>query len=433
MVLVSILGGLTCVSMVLGILFFPQIKIKKFRIDTYWVIALVGALLLVITGGVSAKYLWQELTADSAINPLKILALFISMTVLSVFLDEVGFFKYLAVKTLKLAKHSQMKLFITLYVMVSVLTIFTSNDVIVLTFTPFICYFAKHAKINPLPYLVGEFVAANTTSMFLILGNPTNVYIATSYGITFIEYLKVMALPTVSASIVAFVMLYVCVKKKLAKPMDAEEETAVIENKAYFIIGIIFLACCTLALAIGSYINLEMWVVATVSAIGLITVVLTICVIQKKKPIEVEHTLKREPWQLVPFIISMFTIILAFKECGITAELGKLLGAEDTVLKYGVLSFLTANIINNIPMSVLFCTVVEGLSGLSLYRAVFATIIGSNIGAYLTPIGALAGIMWTNLLKKHRVKLRYRDFIKYGIIISVPTLFSALTCLALVL
>ena len=390
------------------------------------------SIIMLITKRVSLSYLWQELTLNTAINPLKILVLFISMTLLSVFLDEVGFFRLLAVKALNLAKHSQLKLFTVLYITVSVLTVFTSNDVIVLTFTPFICYFAKHAKINPLPYLIGEFVAANTASMMLIIGNPTNVFVATTYGISFLEYLKVMVLPTIIASIVAFVMLYICFKRKLKKPMDAECEQVVIEHKAFLIIGVIFLACATIVLAIGSYIGIEMWVVAFVSAIGLVTVIMILCLIKKRKLTVITHTLKREPWQLVPFVLSMFTIILAFKEQGITAELGKLLGADDTVLKYGVLSYLTANLINNIPMTVLFCPIMQGLNGVELSRAVFATVIGSNIGAYLTPIGALAGIMWTNLLKKQKIKLRYRDFIKYGLIISVPTLFSALLMLALI-
>lgn len=59
--------------------------------------------------------------------------------------------------------------------MVAILTIFTSNDIVILTFTPFICYFSKNAKINPIPYLVAEF-AATTYSMMLIIGNPTNIY-----------------------------------------------------------------------------------------------------------------------------------------------------------------------------------------------------------------------------------------------------------------
>jgi arsenical pump membrane protein len=66
-------------------------------------------------------------------------------------------------------------------------------------------------------------------------------------------------------------------------------------------------------------------------------------------------------------------------------------------------------------------------------QATYSTIIGSNIGAYLTPIGALAGIMWMQTLAKHNIKFNFLDFIKYGIVVSIPTLLMALLGLSLIL
>ena len=143
----------------------------------------MGGIVLIIAGKCDIKRLASALAAENAVNPIKILVLFISMTFLSIYLDETGFFSYLAEKTLRLAKTSQVKIFVFLYLTVSFLTVFTSNDIIILTFTPFML-FSKNAKINPLPYLVAEFVAANTWSMALIIGNP-NIYLASFSGIGF--------------------------------------------------------------------------------------------------------------------------------------------------------------------------------------------------------------------------------------------------------
>lgn len=162
MILSLIVCSITCVVMILSILFFPKIKIGKFRIATYWIVTTVGAGILLACGQVSVRKVGSMLVADTAVNPVKILVLFLSMTILSVFLDELGFFRYLASAVLKKAKTRQTKLFLYLYITVSVLTVFTSNDVIILSFTPFICYFAKNAQIDPTPYLAAEFVAANT-------------------------------------------------------------------------------------------------------------------------------------------------------------------------------------------------------------------------------------------------------------------------------
>ena len=118
MIACIIIGAVTCLAMISSVLFFPQIKIKKVKIDCYWVIVLIGAILMVSIVGVDLKYLWGELTSSSSINPIKILTLFISTTVLSIFLDEVGFFRYVACRTLHFAGNSQRKLFLWLYLIV---------------------------------------------------------------------------------------------------------------------------------------------------------------------------------------------------------------------------------------------------------------------------------------------------------------------------
>lgn len=428
-----IIVALTCLSMILCVLFKPQFKIKNLVFDSYWVVVLIGALVVICSGLVNLKYLGSALVADSSINPIKILVLFISMTVLSIFLDEVGFFRYLANLTLKKAKGSQMKLFTTLYVVVSVLTVFTSNDIIVLTFTPFICYFAKNAKINAVPYLVCEFIAANTMSMTLIIGNPTNIYIATAYGINFLEYAKIMFLPTLSSALISFALLWVIFRKDLKVVAEANVEDVKIENKPFLVIGLIHLSVCTVALAIGPYVGLDMWIISLVSASSLFIITGAISIFKKSKSTEITACLKRAPWQLIPFVLSMFVMILALQENGVTDKINQLLGSEHTILKYGITSYLSANLINNIPMSVLFCPIIEGLSGSALTGAVYATIIGSNLGALLTPIGALAGIMWSSMLKKHEVKYSYASFIKNGVIISVPSILIALLILSLII
>ncbi len=453
-----IIVGLTCLTMILFVLLKPQLKIGKIAVDSYWIVVLIGAFIIIVSGLVNPSYLFEALTQNSSINPLKILVLFISMTILSIFLDEVGFFRYLANLTLKKAKSSQMKLFVTLYVVVSILTVFTSNDIIVLTFTPFICYFAKNAKINPLPYLVAEFIAANTMSMTLIIGNPTNIYIATAYGVNFLNYLKVMFLPTIASTVISFFVLWLIFRKQLSIPAQANVEDVKITNKTYLIIGLIHLSVCTIALAVGPYVGLDMWIVSLVSALSLFLCIGIYNLVKKlrKKPttetiacdtesVETVDTkkpqtnspvlncLKRSPWQLIPFVLSMFVMILALQEHGVTQKINALLGTENVILKYGITSFLSANVINNIPMSVLFCPIIAPLTGTVQTGALYATVVGSNLGALLTPIGALAGIMWTSMLKKHDVKLSYLNFIKYGVLISIPSLAVNLAVLMLIL
>ena len=61
---------------------------------SYWVIALLSALVLLCLKQVSWDTMLQSFLSNSSVNPIKILVLFISMTILSIFLDEIGFFSF---------------------------------------------------------------------------------------------------------------------------------------------------------------------------------------------------------------------------------------------------------------------------------------------------------------------------------------------------
>lgn len=422
----------TIILMILSVLLFPKIKIKKITFPTYVLVTLLGALLLLVTNYANLKTVINSLTSNTAVNPLKILVLFITMSGLSIFLDELGFFKFLANATLKRAKSGQIKLFLYLYLIVSVLTVFTSNDVIVLSFTPFICHFSKNAKINPTPYLCAEFVGANTWSMALIIGNPTNVYLATSYGIDFITYLSVMLIPTILAGIVAFFLLLLLFYKQLKKPISYNDfESVQIKDKALLTSGIIHLTVCTCFLAVSSYVHVEMWIVSLISFISLILTSTIVSKLKKTKPTEVLSTFKHLPYELIPFILSMFVFTVALNQNGITQLLINFLGRTAPTIKYGVSSFLVCNLINNIPMSILFSSILSA-SGAGV-SAVYSTIIGSNLGAFFTPIGALAGIMWSNILNKNQIKFSYLNFLRIGVLIAIPTLITALLSLYIIL
>lgn len=416
----------TFLLITLSIIFLPYIKIGKIKIATHWVIALVGAIILMIFSLSPINEIYDQLIAPTSVNPLKIIILFFSMTIISIYLDEVGLFKYLAIKATKKAKNNQIYLFIILYILTSILTVFTSNDIVILTLTPFICFFAKNTKINPLPYLIAEFVAANTWSMMLIIGNPTNIYLATSAGIEFISYFKVMFLPTIFAGIVELSIIYLLFRKQLKTPLTISEEEYKLESKLDLFIGVSILAICLIFLIISSYIHIEMWIISLICAVTLLIVAVIIRLVTHRNWNYLTGSLKRLPYSLIPFFLSMFVIVVAINYQGISLEIAKVLNKGNIIWVYGFSSLLTCNLINNIPMSILFSNFPVGLETPLFNNAIFASIIGSNIGAFLTPIGALAGIMFSSLLNKYDVKFSFFDFIKYGFIIAIPTISAAL-------
>ena len=421
----------TFTLVILSILFFPHIRIGKIKLDTYWMIALLGAIILLSFSFAPIEEVGKQLTSNTAINPIKILALFFSMTFISIVLDELGLFKFLASLASKEAKGSQHFLFFALYILTSVLTVFTSNDVVILTLTPFICFFCKRSRINPIPYLISEFVAANTWSLMFMIGNPTNIYLATSAGINFIQYFKVMAVPTITAGLVEVLILFLLFRKHLKQPLQSNDVVYHIEDILPVIVGVAILFVCLVFLIISSYINVEMWLVASICAGTLLVFMLVYSCFNKRNITHVGETFKRLPYQLIPFFLSMFVIVVALNVQGITDQIAKFFGETNTLWIYGYSSFISCNLINNIPMSILFTNISSSLTGTAYTQAIYASIIGSNIGAFLTPIGALAGIMFSGLVNENNVRFTFLDFIKYGVIISIPVITVALAMTSL--
>lgn len=397
----------------------------KLSFQTFWIAPLLGALFALASLQIDFSSIWPSLFSGK-MNPIKILVLFISLSMISISLDELNFFNYLSCKALKVSQGSQYKIFFALYFLVALLTVFTSNDIVILSLTPFIISFSKKAKINPIPFLICEFVNANTYSMLLSIGNPTNIYLAGSENVDFVYYLSKMWLPTFLAGLTTLGVILLLFRKDLGKPVERVElNDTPLKNKSLVIINLIILAATTILLVLSNYIAFEMWLICLSSMI-LLSFVLLGYSIRLKDGSYLTEPYKRLPYNLIPFILSMFVLVLSLKENGVMALLENSLDTLSInplaeTFSYAISSTLFDNIINNIPMSVLYSSILEGKSEL----AIFSTIIGSNIGAYLTPIGALAGIMWMSILKKYNVDFNFVSFMKYGLILVPIALVSS--------
>jgi arsenical pump membrane protein len=424
MVWALLIASLSAAGMIALLVFYPSVKIGRFSFQTFYWPPLVGAILVLSLGLVSGEGVWAALTSDSAINPLEILLLFLSMTFLSIVLDEAGFFSYLASQAVQKAHGNQRILFVSLYVMVSLLTIFTSNDIIILTFTPFLLFFCERGKIDPIPYLIEEFVAANTWSTLFLIGNPTNIYISSAFGLNFFAYFQVMWLPTLFGGVTSFLIMALLFAKKLQTPISSAPATVAIKDQPLLVASLLLLSSCIILLACGAYLPWGMWITAGVSAGILLLFSLCYASVHHEKFSLLGEALGRLPYAIIPFLLSMFVLVLCLHEQGVSEALANFLNQGEPIYSYGFASFFFCNLINNIPMSVLFSDVLS-YEGSSL-QGVYASIIGSNLGAFFTPIGALAGVMWMSILKAHGLRFRFLDFFKYGSLIAIPTLVAAL-------
>ncbi|RJS83996.1 hypothetical protein CW713_03275 [Methanophagales archaeon] len=368
------------------------------------------------------------------------------------------FFEYCALKALKFAGGSGIKLFLFFYTVVSCLTIVTSNDIMILTMTPFIYYSTVRAKINPVPFLIAEFFAANTWSMMLLIGNPTNMIVAESFRLEFIDYSRWMICPAMAGGIVNYIILRWIFRKDINKEYSLEFEEREISIFAicyFFLLGI-----CLTCLAFASSKAQPLWKVSLAFAIFSFWIMLfssfftqenkikgRISIIERLKESGTVIALKNliPMLRIAPFILSLLILVEALKEHGIIDFIAlTLFHAIDNnplmgVLVMGFGSTFACNLFNNIPMTVTFVKILQnplfmGMPNIESLR--YALCMGSNLGANITPIGALAGIMWLSILhSKGREEIDVKEitkkFIKYGIITTIlVTLISSLVLAA---
>jgi arsenical pump membrane protein len=414
-------------AMIVTLVLHRRVKVFSLSIQGFIIIAVFIALLLLIIDSDVQATIQQSFFGPSHQQPLRILGLFFSFSFVSIALDETGWLKALAYRFTRHVQDDQKTLVTIVYVLASVCTIFTANDIVILTITPFIVYLTKRLSVHPLPYVMSILIAANTWSMLFIIGNPTNIYLANYFQITFLTYAEVMFIPTILTGVGGWLLIQGLFYPLLKRPIKVDQEVIVIHVASEAKSVLITLITMVIMMVITPWIGLTMDVVAMIMT-ALFIFYGTI--LWKNKSIMVNSFL-RLPFEIIPFFIAMVIVVQTLIQLPFMITLWSAVVTIPTVILYGVGSTVLANIINNIPMSLFIAQVIEGQAIFS-YLSVYAAIIGSNLGALLTPLGALAGLLWMHVLQSSGVQFSLTQFIQYGIFITPILLTIALWSMSLI-
>lgn len=402
----------------LAIIFRP----KKLHEGT---IALIGAIIVILLGFVSPEQAINAIIGKVS-HPYHIVLFFISFALISTTLEDLGFFKWCAIKATKFAKHDGLRLFNYLFLLVAGITFLTANDIVILTLTPFVLHLGLHHKKHPKAYLFTLFVVANTGSMGHLLGNLTNMMVGSAFNIGFLEFLKYMILPMIGALTVEYIILrkifYKEIHQTFTVDVKIKPERAIKDKKkleAVLAVLLLVLILCSIA----PFIGVDIWLITMFGA------VMTL-ILGRFNPIT---RLKRVPWQVVLFLICLFIIVTGFTTVGIIDLASQYLSkiGEYGLIGSGVIasyaaSFISASM-NNIPATlamtdVAYTTGHQGALGMII---AYGIVIGSNLGANITIIGALAGLMWLHLIREKGFEFHALEFTKLGLIVTIPTILIA--------
>ncbi len=415
---------LTATLLFIVTLIFVIWQPKGLQIGTTAVIGAVAALLLGVV------------SMDDVITVIDIVwdatLAFIGIILLSMVLDEIGFFEWAAIKMAKLSGGSGNKMFVYILILGALVAAFFANDGAALILTPILLAKMKYLKMKPVAIfaflMAGGFIG-DSASNPLVISNLTNIVTAGYFDIGFVEYARHMFLPNLLSIIASIAILWLYFRKDIPLSVDVAllpKPSSVIKNHTMFKISWVFLALLMLGYFIGEHYHLPV----SLFALGGALIFLSIAHHYKAtKPI---MTIKAAPWQVVWFSIGLYVVVYGLKNAGLTDEIASwieaLKGYGDTVaiVGTGFLSGFISAVMNNMPTIMVMDIAIDKVGYAGNEALAYANILGANLGPKMTPIGSLATLLWLHVLAQKGVKIGWGEYMKVGLVITPPVLLVAL-------
>jgi arsenical pump membrane protein len=386
--------------------------------------AVIGAIVALAVGVVSITDVWMvtSIVWDATLA-------FIGIILLSMVLDEIGFFEYSALKMARLSGGNGHLMFVYMLILGALVSALFANDGAALILTPIVLAKMKHLKMNPVAVfaflMAGGFIG-DSASNPLVISNLTNIVTAGYFEIGFWKYAKTMALPNLLSIIASIVVLWLFFRKDIPSRIDITQLStpeSAIKNMMMFRLSWWFLALLMAGYFIGDAYHLPI----SVFALGGALVFLAIATYYKaSKPL---LTIKAAPWQVVWFSIGLYVVVYGLKNGGLTTYLAGLItqmesmGSVYAVIGTGFLSAILSSVMNNMP-TVMVMDIAIAEAGNSALA--YANILGCNLGPKMTPIGSLATLLWLHVLAQKGVKIGWGEYMKVGLVITPPVLLAAL-------
>ncbi|MBI1218690.1 MAG: arsenic transporter [Rhodobacteraceae bacterium] len=395
--------------------------LRPFRIPEY-AFALAGAVLLVAFG------LMPWPLALAAVHKGTDVYLFlIGMMLLAGLATREGLFDYLAALAVQDAKGSARRLFATVYGVGIVVTVFLSNDATAVVLTPAVYAAAKHARVNPLPYLFACAFIANAASFVLPISNPANLVIYGAAMPPLGQWLRHLLLPSVAA----IAATYLALRWALRRALDAEQpgpaDLPHLSHSGRLVAGGIVLTA--LVLMTASALGADLGGPTLLSGCA---VVLGVTLLTRASPVPL---LRHVSWGVLPLVAGLFVLVGAVFRTGALGTMTAWLhisaqtAPSQTAAIAGGAIAVVSNLMNNLPAGLIAAT--AGQATQVPPQVTNALLIGVDLGPNLSVTGSLATILWLVALRREGLHVSAGQFLRLGAIVMPPALLLALGALLL--
>lgn len=391
--------------------------------------AVIGAIIALIAGVVS----FSDVQIVTSIVWDATLA-FIGIIILSLVLDEIGFFEWAALKMARFSNGNGLKMFVYSILLGAFVSALFANDGAALILTPILLAKMRILKLNSktiIAFLLAGGFISDSASLPFVFSNLTNIVTANYFNIGFAQYFFDMFIPYIVSVIASIFFLWLILRKDIPKSVDIsllKEPKTAIKNMKLFYFSWLFLAILLVGYFIGDIYGLP------VSLFALGGGIIFLIIASIAKTVNPKTIIKDAPWQVVWFSIGLYIVVYGLKNAGLTDYLTIVLkdlslrGDAVAVISTGFIAAFLSAIMNNMPTIMIMDIALEDIGNQAM---IYANIVGCNLGPKMTPFGSLATLLWLHVLAKKGVNISFAQYSKFGMIITPPVLLIVLLTLNL--
>ncbi len=364
---------------------------------------------------------------------------FVAVILISLVLDEAGFFGWAALHVARWGRGSGRRLFVYLVLLGAAVSALFANDGAALILTPIVIAMLLALKFTPaatLAFVMAAGFIADTASLPLVVSNLVNIVSADYFGIGFAEYASVMVpvnLVSVAATLVVLMWFF---RRDIPEDYDVtrlQDPRSAIVDRTTFNAGWAVLVLLLLGFLVLERLGVPISAVAGAGALALLGVA------AKGHRISTRKVVREAPWQIVVFSLGMYLVVYGLRNAGLTDHLAGLLdwfaghGLWGATFGTGLLAAFLSSVMNNLPTVLVGALSIDASQADGVVREamVYANVIGSDLGPKFTPIGSLATLLWLHVLARKGIRITWGYYFKVGVVLTLPVLLVTLAALVI--